>query len=804
MSLVTVSRNLPRTDRFRFFSGLMILSLAVSPSEGQVVNSVPARAPVVAIQQTIALAAQLDTPAVPPTTLRPDSNTVVDLTLTKGRFGFPSAAQIDPTVPAQYDLLCYGNAPVGPTIRVKRGQKLKIKLTNSVHGPVDPGNDPLDGNNPWEVPHGMCTTNLHTHGLHVSPAGSADNVFLHVEPGTDFSYEYQIPANHPAGTFWYHPHKHGSTAYQASNGVAGAIIVEGNPNDAIKDLDDIPEIAKAQEQILMLQYYTFGTYNDATGKTVGFIDPAKIYNVNPRNNLLSCDCIAPAGQVNANAGSAVLAVNGQLLPRFNAAPGEVQRWRFIHGGWDIPQYLGWFQEDGITPAPELLMYEIALDGLPTGSLSQVSPMLIAPGQRSDLLLKMPTLKPNTQKTYYLMRLNYEGAVGAVGVPAKTAVAKLVVGGTAKAMALPSTTALAACRPFTPIANSELVPPTIPNGELVFAGDDPPNPPSLAGAVFTINGLTFHQQQPIRLTVGTAQQWKITSAVLPNNNLTFGGHPFHIHVNPFQVISYTDPKGVTTPMNVWRDTLFVPVGASYTIRSRFQDLTGLSVLHCHVLDHEDQGMMMPIKFVVPGQASLTDGDPAAALVRADFPAPTLKLGDVQEAAFNLADFRGRPVILVFFKGIRCGPCVQDLRNLVREARANSEEKVEIVAVSDRKITDLAKALEYLDVTEADRFHLLVDEEHAAFADYGCGTGADARHGLFVIDEAGMVRSRYIGETPYGDCEDVFDRIRMIAGMPPIKIGKESEGASSGRTGGTRAATVGFSPAGSAKAAPALSE
>lgn len=766
-------------------SAMALLAAGFEGSTGlaQGVKKPAGKPPIVSIQQDLALAAQLDTPAVPAKTIRPDSVTPVELSLTKGRFGFPSASQIDPTVPAQYDLLCYGSAPVGPTIRVKRGQKLKIVLQNSLQGAVDPGPDPLDGANPWEVPHGMCSTNLHTHGLHVSPAGIADNVYLHIEPGNKFAYEYQIPANHPSGTFWYHPHKHGSTAYQLANGVAGAIIVEGNPGDAIKDLEDIPEVAAAKEQILVLQYMTYGTYNDAAGKTIGYVDPARIYNVNPRGNLFTCDCIAPVGTINPGAGSSVVAVNGQLLPRFDAVPGEVQRWRIIDAGWDLQRFLGWFQADGVTPAPEIGTYQIALDGIATGGLGQVQQVAIAPGQRSDLLLKMPSLPAKTQKTYYLMRLDYENAVGGVGVPARVAVAKLVVGGTAKNMALPGAAALAACAPFKAVANNELVAPTIPNGELVFAGDDPAAPPSLVGAQYTINGLTFHQQQPVRLQVGTAQQWKITSQPLPNNNPTFGGHPFHIHVNAFQVTSYTSPAGVTTPMNVWRDTLWVPVGASYTIRSRFQDFAGLSVLHCHVLDHEDQGMMMPIRFALPGQASNANADPAASLVRADFPAPEVKLADVNGQALDLARFRGRPVVLVFFKGVRCAPCVEDLRALVREARERGGDDMEIVAISDRRITDVPKALEYLDISESDRFHLVVDEQHAVFDDFGCGSGEDARHGLFVIDDEGTVRSRYIGQTPYGDSQEVLDWVRLIAALPRAKAPAAPQAGS--ETGSTKA-------------------
>ena len=75
--------------------------------------------------------------------------------------------------------------------------------------------------------------------------------------GEDFTFEYTIPADHPSGTFWYHPHRHGSVAYQLSNGLAGALIVEGSRQDGIADLEDIPEVAAAKERILVIQLYNY-------------------------------------------------------------------------------------------------------------------------------------------------------------------------------------------------------------------------------------------------------------------------------------------------------------------------------------------------------------------------------------------------------------------------------------------------------------------------------------------------------------------------------------------------------------------
>lgn len=94
-------------------------------------------------------------------------------------------------------------------------------------------------------PQGALMTDLHTHGLQVSPVGNADNPLLLLEPGEACNYEIPIPKDQPAGLFWYHPHHHGSTSKQSWQGLAGAIVVEG-------DIDRVPEVAAAKERLLVL------------------------------------------------------------------------------------------------------------------------------------------------------------------------------------------------------------------------------------------------------------------------------------------------------------------------------------------------------------------------------------------------------------------------------------------------------------------------------------------------------------------------------------------------------------------------
>ncbi len=461
-----------------------------------------------------------------------------------------------------------------------------------------------------------------------------------------------------------------------------------------------------------------------------------------------------------------------------------RRWRFVHAAWDILQPLAWYREDDPSkPTDEVSFHEIALDGLATGDICRQNPLVISMGQRVNAMVKAPMLAPGQERCYFLMRQQLRDPLGTApatgALPKPVIVAHLVVRGNARPMALPKKEDLQKCVPFAPIADGELVTATIPGPDgklttdtLTFLATDPDSPPDPAGANYVINGKTFHQQQaPIPLKLGTAQEWKLVSDFHSNS-----GHPFHIHVNAFQVVGYQ--KAVPTADNptpvqwdypdrigIWRDTLFIPPGATYTIRARYQDISGKSVLHCHILDHEDQGMMMSIELVNPNvigpPATGAGAAKVAALTPVSQPAPALRLAEPGGKIHDLAEYRGRPVVLVFFKGIQCRHCAIDLAALIKEARMQLGSEAEILAVSARKIADPARALALLGVEKTDRFRLLVDEARAAFQSYGCLSDDDPQHGLFLIDRSGVIRSRYTGETPFGDSREVFARLRRLA-------------------------------------------
>ena len=281
-----------------------------------------------------------------------------------------------------------GTVP-GPTLRVKPGDVLRIKLINDMPPNRDPA--PID----HSLPHQFNNTNLHSHGLHVSPSGISDNVMRIMEPGKSYDIEIAIPSDHISGTNWYHPHAHGSADVQIASGAVGALIIEG-------DFADVPEIAAAQERLLVLTEAVF----DAFGTVEDF------------------------GTLFPETAARFLAVNGVREPTITMRPGEVQRWRILHAGWQDDIFM---ELEGHTLNP------IARDGIPLARMGLSVPrkpdqptdypnaMLMAPGQRIDVLVQAG--KPGS---YAFRAVPYDQGYASPTGP----IARLVVEGDPLPMNLP--------------------------------------------------------------------------------------------------------------------------------------------------------------------------------------------------------------------------------------------------------------------------------------------------------------------------------------------------------------------------------
>jgi FtsP/CotA-like multicopper oxidase with cupredoxin domain len=402
------------------------------------------------------------------------------------------------------------------------------------------------------------------------------------------------------GTHWYHAHKHGSTTLNLANGMAGALIIEGDYDDKLKPF-------YKTERVLVLQQY-------------GAVVPLLRSGAAPQNADL-------------------VSVNGQYTPVIQMNPNELQLWRVVNACHQAavpinaaPAGLKWVQtaQDGVQlnpdnynpdpTAPTNISFPvpakaIQVDGawVTTGSL--------APGNRIDLLVQAPST-PGTFQVSYGSKNKLLLTVKVAQDPQSSPIPNPMPFPTrAQFPAMPGF--LADIRPPVGMVRREIrfnttntqlpgSPPTPPPqgsvGGRNASGAQPPLFPN-APPMHTINGKQFSGEIDQYMKLGATEEWNLF------NDSPSGGpaHPFHIHINPFQVIAMFDPsymdaslKTTGVPLKepwVWWDNFAIPPGGWAKMWTRFVDFTGTYVFHCHILGHEDRGMMQMVN-VSPGGTVMT--------------------------------------------------------------------------------------------------------------------------------------------------------------------------------------------------------
>ena len=440
---------------------------------------------------------------------------------------------------------------------------------------------------------------------------------------------YQSP-----GTHWYHAHKHGSTALNVGNGMTGALIIEGQYDDSLKNFyKTTPEHKNwgLEEQVLVIQ------------------------QLETALNLLSP----------TNKGAPPpLSVNGRLNPIVKMKPNQVQMWRIVNGAARNFVEFDHFTTHG--PGNMTLMWrQIAQDGVQFkfenyqrfGKVN--SKFNLSPANRADLLVKAPS-----QEADYELQI----VVGVSDVPSGTPITLLTVRvkNEDNQPISPPMDFITEAKDFPvfPTFLADINGPFARRPVLDF-NTDPSSGRSGKGYLprHTINNKLFsdhHIDQ--EMIVNTVEEWKLV------NKTTNIAHPFHIHINPFQIVEvfqpnspeakdpgnkqcYADPTKPATwkpchpiaPPWVWWDTFSIPTARNDTLnctqqsgkyvcpgaqgsacaanssgqqqctvnipgyfkmRSRFADFTGEFVLHCHILAHEDRGMMELVAVFEKGKAKNT--------------------------------------------------------------------------------------------------------------------------------------------------------------------------------------------------------
>ncbi len=395
----------------------------------------------------------------------------------------------------------------GPTIEARPGDHVRIRFTNSLPEP----------------------TNLHYHGLHVPPTGIADNSFLEIAAGESLTYEFDLPASHPGGTFWYHPHMHESVARQISRGLAGVFIVRG-------ELDQIPEIADAPEAVLILQ--DFGL--DSGGRPV---EPGLMQRMIGREGDL-------------------VTVNGQVNP-----PIRIQR-----DGWIRLRILNAsssrFYRLRLEEHP---LYLIAVDGGALPATEEHDEILLSPGESIEVMVR----GARPEGSYRLLSLPYNrggmGMMGGMGgTPSRSIVLATVIyeGQADRTWSLPQRLVSIDPLPAPSVRRSFQLGQGMGMG--MMGG---------GGMTFTINGRAFNPNRiDTRVVLNSVEDWEFINPMMMD-------HPMHIHTNPFQVIG---SDGL--PIRAWKDVVLVRANSRIRVRTAFRDFAGKAMYHCHILDHEDLGMM----------------------------------------------------------------------------------------------------------------------------------------------------------------------------------------------------------------------
>jgi len=623
------------------------------------------------------------------------------------------------------NLRSYNGRLVGPTLRAKPGDILRITLKNDLAPEVH-------HTGMFNTLNLLNHTNLHVHGLHVSPNGISDNVLLELEPRGTQEYEITIPDDHVCGTFWYHGHRHGSTAVQVGSGMSGVIIIEGG-------IDTVPAIKAAAEKVFVLQQIPYA-YKQTIPVGMGtktFDYPEGIIELDDAALLLRPGSWRALG-LNTT-------INGDVLPVITVAPGTVERWRFVDTGTREPIRLRLEKlKSSVATAPETLaLNEIARDGIPLGRIDSQPAIDLYPGYRSDILFHAP----NVADAEYLLVDDTVPAGSTISgtTHPRRYLARIVISGTAKPMAMPTDAELAPFRP-TSLGNSTENP--APAADLATIVYQKP----ASSSFFNIDGKVYDHN--------TARQNFIRGQIVERKLKTGGGtHVFHIHVNPFEIVSHkrTAPDGTVTELiqpgeSYWRDTVALLANEEITMRMELKTFTGLYVQHCHILDHEDNGMMDLVEVTEGGVA----GGVSSVLPVAPRKSPAWNLTQSDGTALRSDQLRGKHSIVVFFEGFGCLACNQQLQALKRNAKWFEQHQVQMIAISSDSQTELTEALKITPVP----FPVLADPQLNLFGKFGCRFQQSPLHGFFVLDPDQRIVMESVSTVAVGDIDAVLAKVEQV--------------------------------------------
>jgi FtsP/CotA-like multicopper oxidase with cupredoxin domain len=441
----------------------------------------------------------------------------------------------------------YTDGTEAPTLVVNPGDQLIVNLTNqnTPSGQAAMSHSMPDTSSPdTDCAGGAMTsssTNIHFHGLNVPPKCHGDEVIKTLIQPNDppFQYNITIPANEPSGLYWYHPHPHGFTATQVVGGAAGALEVAGLEQAR-------PEAAALAERVFVVRQYTLPNGGDE--------------NAVPSVNFVPILQNHPATIV--------------------MKPSEKQLWRIVNA-----TSIFFLQLQLVAQGKPTMLQLLAVDGVPLKTATNLSEVVIPPAGRAEFIVQGPSLTQVGQ----LLNLGFNTGPGGDPNP-PTELATVIASNSAPDPPhLPQATKAEEVKRFSGL--SQLKP--TKERHLYFSESDD-------GTQFfiTVAGQTPKVYDPFDPPSVVTQQGAIEDWTIENRSTEV--HAFHMHQLHFLVL---EQNGQPTNDPVIHDTVKVPywdgVSATYPsikVRLDFRDpeTVGTFLYHCHILDHEDGGMMAKIK------------------------------------------------------------------------------------------------------------------------------------------------------------------------------------------------------------------
>ena len=477
----------------------------------------------------------------------------------------------------------------GKTIAMRAGERCNIKVVNNLEGTACTGGH----ENSFHCPD---TTGLHTHGLHVSP--EEDNIDTHIEPnGDSWTYQYNMPEDHLMGTHWYHAHHHGSTALQVMGGMVGILTVEPAagytlPADlkALYDDDTVP--------LMVMTHMCMGG-GDPDTPVYGALDQAALVDAQP-------DVRIP---LNANwlddsqSGRDFYVVNGEYNPTVTIKADTATLLRIVHGGGNRHVTL-WIDD----PSQHCTLTLVARDGVfqytPYLTLTAIT---MIQGTRVDVAITCAAAAAGMTFNVEMSR-KAPLMVSTQNLHVQKNVLSIAVEAGSSPRAAPTSQAT-----FPSYLNDLLGDSNAKVGgergvsEISFTvtGNDVAiNRNPFAGWDEPDDRVKYQEEFCLYQTYELKIESKSYPVITPGGPALSNRaiHPYHQHINHMQIVNGQDPSGQIIREGEWRDV--VPAwGDDYPTIVRFHPyrFTGDVVVHCHILQHEDLGMMGLYKMVDCGNA-----------------------------------------------------------------------------------------------------------------------------------------------------------------------------------------------------------